>query len=455
MNYRKILISIFCLVLISSMVACNNNTDSKIEINDNEILDNNIEITDNDMSDENNEHNTNDAVAETILDKLITIAKSGDEKMGVCNFFIADSLHQDTPGGYGSGMPDAYYFFSNNTYFWDAGDYFDPMGRVRAKAGTWRIELLEDDSDSAFKGRLVLNEKYELYIVGDEIGEIDMPGGATENGLVNYTFSLKEVDNVIKENIEYVGVSNYSLTVGNANSPAYEYMMDGRAMFSNVNKIEEFTDFVKNKGVNIGSNRWIESLIDLMLKNETNILDMEIIDKELSNIECFYVTNAIKNMNDTYTLTGIIYTYYTLTKEELDEIVDKGTMVINDELYEVDKLENPSYWDGYEIEPEYGLYRNSENKKQVVYTIGKKTRKSEVFSILGQATYQTVWKSTGVRNQITVKSNVTCENTYTGEETTVEEYFSDFKKLEPIGDFGLTFEFEDGICTKIFLPHNY
>lgn len=256
---KKILL-VISMIMIMFLLGCNQNKDDKISIenqnNQSQIENNNEEI-------EMNENK---------LNKLISMAEAGAEKEGVCSFFISNSVHQDTPGGYGSGMPDSYYFLSDNTYFWDAGDYFDPMDRVRAKAGTWKIERLDDGSDSTSKAKIILNEKYELSLDGNEVGEVDLPGGETLNGLVNYTFTLKEVDYVISETIEFVGVSQYSLDVGNAESPAYEYKLGERTMYSNVAKIDKsIEDFVK-EDFHVGMDNWVNTLIELMLnkKNEDN-----------------------------------------------------------------------------------------------------------------------------------------------------------------------------------------
>jgi len=180
----------------------------------------------------------------------------------------------------------------------------------------------------------------------------------------------------------------------------------------------------------------------------------EEIKEELGSRECLYVTSAINNMNDTYTLKGIIYTFYTLTKEELNEIVKEGIMVLNNEIYEVDKLEDTN-WDGYEAGAEYGLHYYWQNEKRVRYTIGKEHVEDDEYLILSPTQYPIVWKSTNIHKQITVNKNVVCEEGYTGEETTVDEYFSNFKKNEPIGDLGISFEFENGECNKIFLPYSY
>lgn len=213
-----------------------------------------------------------------------------------------------------------------------------------------------------------------------------------------------------------------------------------------------------------GSIKVYNGIKQIILKNDKytyyfNDIDYhfseEEIKDELSNRECLHVTSVLENINDTYTLKGIIYTYYTLTKEELNEIVNKGTMTLNNKIYEVDKLEDPSYWDGYETEPEYGLHENWQNEKRVIYTIGKKKAEDDEYLILSQATYQTVWKSTDIHKEITVNNDVVCYEGYTGEETTVEEYFSNYQKNEPIGDFGISFKFENGECNKILLPHNY
>lgn len=304
----------------------------------------------------------------------------------------------------------------------------------------------EDKVDSNFILDILLNTKWQIRHLEDVDGnekELDLHYG---KAIHQYGYGSLEfnADGTFVE--IYPGVSE-----GNGYGI---YSLDGN----------ELVLTYENNYMRKGSIKVYNGIEQIILKDDNYTyyfndieydFSQEEIKEELSNRECLYVTSAIKNMNDTYTLKGIIYTYYTLTKEELNEIVNKGTMIINNEIYEVDKLEDPSYWDGYETEPEYGLHNYWQNEKRVIYTIGKKHVEDDEYLILAQATYQNVWKSTNIHRQITVNKDVVCEEGYTGEETTVEEYFSNFQKNEPIGDFGISFKFENGECNKIFLPHNY
>ena len=53
----------------------------------------------------------------------------------------------------------------------------------------------------------------------------------------------------------------------------------------------------------------------------------EEIDNNLNGIDVLFVTDALNNGDDTYTLQGVIYTQYTLSQTELDEIICRRSRV--------------------------------------------------------------------------------------------------------------------------------
>ncbi len=224
----KKLIFIFLLISIFSLTACSNKDCMIVE---NTNVNNTEEVTEG-ISGDNNRG---------LLDKLASMATADDEFRYYCKFFISDSLHIDTMIGFDSGYPDSYYFMSDGTYFWDAGDYKDPMNRVCATAGVWKINIDENET-GYYNGELVLNEKYQLYISGDEIGKVSQIGGNDDvDGLIGDKV-LREVDEVTTHSIKFIGVSNVSLELFSAKSPAYEYYLDERLMHSNASPLKNLIE---------------------------------------------------------------------------------------------------------------------------------------------------------------------------------------------------------------------
>ena len=60
----------------------------------------------------------------------------------------------------------------------------------------------------------------------------------------------------------------------------------------------------------------------------------QLITEELSGMDVLYVTDAIKK-DDYYTLKGVIYTAYTLTDQEVSDMVKNGTYTVNNKTYTV------------------------------------------------------------------------------------------------------------------------
>ncbi len=203
-----------------------------------------------------------------------------------------------------------------------------------------------------------------------------------------------------------------------------------------------------------------ESQIEIVEKNEVkteeesneqkyeNITNMD--NKEL------HVKNVIEN-GDSFELQGIIYELYTLTEEELQEIVSKGKMTLEESEgiveYNVRRLSTEDGFDGFETKPEYGLFTINEatGEEYALYTIGK--NKNNEYEVVRQAQVNAVYRNTNKYGSVIVNKDTICEEGYTGEQFKASEVLKDFKYDSYY--WGLGFEFTNGICTKVYLPHNY
>lgn len=167
------------------------------------------------------------------------------------------------------------------------------------------------------------------------------------------------------------------------------------------------------------------------------------IGEELDGIDVLFVTDVIKNANNTYTLKGVLYTQYTLTQSELDKIINDKKMVLNGVTFTVKEDESSS---------EYGLYDSRDVSDNFAsYKIKKKD--SNEFYLERQAQIQNVWKLAHEYRQITIDKDVVVENDYTEEKSTVEKTFNNFKSVSPeetTNPFpSYTFKIENGKCIKV------
>ena len=80
---------------------------------------------------------------------------------------------------------------------------------------------------------------------------------------------------------------------------------------------------LRYKEVN-GEKYIVEIVKNLNTTNKTENKYSEI-TKELDGIDVLFVTDAIENPDNTYTLKGVLYTKFTLTKSELEDAVKNGT----------------------------------------------------------------------------------------------------------------------------------
>lgn len=168
------------------------------------------------------------------------------------------------------------------------------------------------------------------------------------------------------------------------------------------------------------------------------------IKSNLGENELFYITEAIKNSNNTYTLKGVLYDEYTLTKSELDKCVKSGKITICGEKYNI----KPKSKNEYSI--------TIDNKRNEEYLSVKK-RNDDTYYLESGTEFSTVYKLTNTYKQITVESNLKCEylDEYGQEsiKTTVNKFFKDFKYREPVDTTNPSGVFElnlkNGKCTGI------
>ena len=168
------------------------------------------------------------------------------------------------------------------------------------------------------------------------------------------------------------------------------------------------------------------------------------ITKELDGIDVLYVTDAIENSNNTYTLKGVIYTQYTISHKELSDILDKGSMTIEGKAYTIKNSNNAGEYDLFEKDNEYALYK-------------LKMINSNEYYLETQAQVSDNWMLTNEYKEITVSKDTKCSMAFDYEEkyNTVDNVFKNFEQTKPIetknpnADKTFTFKFENGKCVEV------
>lgn len=177
---------------------------------------------------------------------------------------------------------------------------------------------------------------------------------------------------------------------------------------------------------------------------EENKEDYEIITKELEGIDVLFVTDAIENSNNTYTLKGVIYTQYTISYKELSEILEKGSMTIESEEYTIKKNDNEGGYDLLKKDDEYVRYKLKEINYNEYY-------------LESQAQIMNNWKLTDEYKEITVSNDTKCDMAFDYEEkyNTVEDVFNNFERTKPLetknpdSEKTFIFKFENNKCVEI------
>lgn len=201
---------------------------------------------------------------------------------------------------------------------------------------------------------------------------------------------------------------------------------------STVNRLQETINNVSNTINNSQSNN-----------TETSDNKYTKITDNLEGIDVLYVTNVVNN-NNTCTLIGLLYTQYTLSHAELQQIINKGSMKINNENYIIKNSETSNEYDLYESNAEFPLYKIKQTNSNNYY-------------LEAQAQISDVWKLTNEYKEITVSSDTKCSMVFDYEEkyNTVEDVFKNFNETEPLetinpdADKTFTFKFENGKCVEV------
>lgn len=184
------------------------------------------------------------------------------------------------------------------------------------------------------------------------------------------------------------------------------------------------------------------------------------ITNNLDEDDLFYITKVVKNVDDTYTLKGVLYTKLIMTKNELEEIYEKGNYSYYNMIFS-NEPENQSKYIEYLVKKnyrgdefnkyEYAFLKMCGDEDKVCYYAVKKDEDSYYIKNIGQ--FGDEWKLTNNYMEITVPDNLLVNTD--AEEITVDEFFKDFKDSEaeetnnPIS--GFRFEFEDGKLKNINL----
>ena len=164
------------------------------------------------------------------------------------------------------------------------------------------------------------------------------------------------------------------------------------------------------------------------------------ITKKLSGIDVFFVTNVIKN-NNNYTLKGVIYTEYTLTKNELDNIVSRGKILLDGKKYTLKSIK-----DKYMPNAIYVLSDG--------YTYIEKKEDSKGYYLYRSTQISDVWKKSNEFRKITISGDTIIEDQYTEDKTNVDSEFDGWKSKDEIENNTMPspayrFEFKNGKCSKI------
>mgnify|MGYP004523862969 CR=1 FL=1 len=197
------------------------------------------------------------------------------------------------------------------------------------------------------------------------------------------------------------------------------------------NEAQEENGKNENENTNINAN------------TDTNNNKYTEISSELNGIDVLYVTNVIK-ANDRYTLQGVLYTQYILSNSELQDVISKGSMEINDKNYIIKNTSNSK---------EYDLYDSAQN--EITYKI--KESDENTYYLEAQAQISDVWKLTNEYKEIKVSKDTKCSMLFDYDEkyNKVEDVFNNYSEekasetTNPDSKRTFKFKFTNGKCTEV------
>lgn len=227
---------------------------------------------------------------------------------------------------------------------------------------------------------------------------------------------------------------------------------------SNIAQQQKISNSVQNNTTKNEINNTTNSIVT---KDKEYLIDTTLKNKKYekyittNGIEGMYITEAIKNTDETYTLKGIMFTKFRIDSYELEDLLKEEKVKLNGKEYtfkENDDDERP-----YVLEPvknEKGAYDYYINKiEDNIYEINRAVQLGTIYIYIEDG-----------YSQITVEKDMLIEDEYSGESnTTVEEQFNNLTK-EDIQlteeeiyednsfDTNRTFQFEtdeEGNCKKI------
>ena len=225
-------------------------------------------------------------------------------------------------------------------------------------------------------------------------------------------------------------LDSYSKTITSKNSSSVENSTDDETSSDDKNT----TDGQNSTG---DKNSTTENQSTSSQKEYANI------ENKLSNNGGLFITDIEEN-DDKYTLKGVVYSQYTLTKNELNEVIADGKLKLNNTNYTIKKDESDD-------EIKYLLLNPNSANNDALYEIRKKD--SNTYYITALAQISDVWELTGLYKQITIDKNTKVESDYSGTIVSASEEFENFKKKTPEETTNpspiYNFEFKNGECTKL------
>lgn len=244
--------------------------------------------------------------------------------------------------------------------------------------------------------------------------------------------------------IGYLAIQNKNLQISKINNENRTEVQSetktAGSTITNESNVLNTTNTVEKPATNVVENPTVANSTNNSSNANTKVDDKyKSITNKLNSNEKFYVTEVEKNKNE-YTLKGVIYVPYSITANEYNSIISKGSMNYCGTNYVVKKDRDYGY----------ALYeKNSKYPNRIDLVFRKE---NSIYYIENLTEFATEWKLTNDYRKITLNGEMICSSEY--ENKTVKKEFDDFKnkQLDPNNTHPnpvYEFEFKDGKCVKI------